>query len=65
LATEVIRLMRTTGVPNGISGVGYSDADIEALTDRTLPQQRLLDIAPREISPDDLSQLFRDSMRYW
>ena len=65
LAEEVIRLMRATGVPNGLSGVGYSDADIAALTDRTLPQQRLLDIAPREISPDDLSQLFRDSMRYW
>jgi hydroxyacid-oxoacid transhydrogenase len=52
-------------MPNGLSGVGYSDADIEALTDRTLPQKRLLDIAPRDISRDDLRQLFKDSMRYW
>ncbi len=65
LADQVIQLMRATGVPNGLSGLGYGDADIEALTDRTLPQKRLLDIAPREISRDDLSQLFKDSMRYW
>ncbi len=65
LADQVIQLMRATGMPNGLSGVGYSDADIEALTDRTLPQKRLLDIAPRDISRADLSQLFKDSMRYW
>jgi len=35
------------------------------LTQRTLPQRRLLDIAPREISDADLRQLFRDSMRLW
>jgi len=57
--------MRATGVPNGLAGVGYSDADIDALTQRTLPQRRLLDIAPREISDADLRQLFRDSMRLW
>ncbi len=65
LAEQVIQLMRVTGVPNGLSGVGYSDADIEALTARTLPQRRLLDIAPREISENDVRQLFKDSMRLW
>ncbi|MBT3171470.1 MAG: iron-containing alcohol dehydrogenase [Rhodospirillaceae bacterium] len=65
LAEQVIRLMRVTGMPNGLSEIGYSDADIEALTDRTLPQKRLLDIAPRDISRSDLQQLFKDSMRYW
>jgi len=65
LADQIIQLMRATGMPNGLSGVGYSDADIEALTDRTLPQKRLLDIAPRDISRDDLRKLFKDSMRYW
>ena len=65
LAEQIIKLMRATGVPNGLAGVGYSDADIDALTQRTLPQRRLLDIAPREISDADLRQLFRDSMRLW
>ena len=49
LADQVIQLMRASGIPNGLSGVGYSDEDIEALTNRTLPQKRLLDIAPRDI----------------
>jgi alcohol dehydrogenase class IV len=65
LAEQVIKLMRATGVPNGLAGVGYSDADIDALTQRTLPQRRLLDIAPRDISDADLRQLFKDSMRLW
>ena len=65
LAEQVTQLMRATGLPNGLSELGYGEADVEALTDRTLPQQRLLDIAPRDISRADLSQLFRDSMTYW
>ena len=65
LAEQVIQLMRATGLPNGLSELGYTEADVEALTDRTLPQKRLLDIAPRDISCADLSQLFRDSMTYW
>jgi hydroxyacid-oxoacid transhydrogenase len=65
LAERVISLMRATGIPNGLSALGYGEADIEALTDRTLPQKRLLDIAPQEISRDDLNNLFADSMRYW
>jgi alcohol dehydrogenase class IV len=65
LADQVTQLMRATGLPNGLSELGYGEDDIEALTDRTLPQQRLLDIAPRDISRADLSQLFRDSMTYW
>ncbi|MFP6688400.1 MAG: hydroxyacid-oxoacid transhydrogenase [Alphaproteobacteria bacterium] len=65
LAERVIGLMRATGVPNGLAELGYDDADIDALIDRTLPQKRLLDIAPRDISRGDLGQLFKDSMQYW
>jgi len=65
LADQVIRLMRATGIPNGLSGLGYKEADIDALTNRTLPQTRLLDIAPRRISKNDISDLFRNSMYYW
>ena len=37
LATEIIRIMRAVGMPNGLSGVGYTDDDITALTEGALP----------------------------
>jgi alcohol dehydrogenase class IV len=57
--------MRATGIPNGISGVGYGEADVDALTGGAFAQQRLLTNAPRDISRGDLAQLFRGAMRYW
>jgi alcohol dehydrogenase class IV len=57
--------MRATGVPNGISGVGYAERDVDALSDGAHAQQRLLTNAPREVGKDDLRALFRGAMRYW
>ncbi len=65
LAAEIVSLMRKTGMPNGISGVGYGEADLPALTDGAFPQQRLLKNAPREISRDALTGLFSDALSYW
>ena len=65
LAAEIVSLMRKTGMPNGISGVGYGEADLPALTDGAFPQQRLLKNAPREISRDALTGLFADALSYW
>lgn len=65
LATELVRWMQTTRMPNGITGVGYDSADVGALTDRALPQQRLLANAPREMSRPVLEELFRGALRYW
>jgi alcohol dehydrogenase class IV len=38
LAKHLIKLMRATGIPNGISGVGYGESDIGALSDGALAQ---------------------------
>ena len=57
--------MRATGMPNGLSGVGYGPEDVAALVDRTYPQQRLLTNAPCPVDRDDLTALFRDALRYW
>jgi alcohol dehydrogenase class IV len=65
LGKQLIGLMRATGIPNGISGVGYGEADVDALTGGAFAQQRLLTNAPRDISRGDLAQLFRGAMRYW
>ncbi len=65
LATQIIRLMRETQIPNGLADIGYSAEDIPALTDGSFPQRRLLANAPREISRDELSGLYRSAMHYW
>ena len=57
--------MRRTDMPNGLNGVGYTDDDIDALTDRTLPQKRLLVNSPRDVSRDDVRGFFKEAMHYW
>ena len=49
-------------VPNGLKEVGYSQSDIDRLIKGTLPQKKVLDIAPRQATPDDLGRLFEKSM---
>jgi alcohol dehydrogenase class IV len=65
LAEHLIRLMRSTGIPNGLSGVGYGERDVDALSEGAFAQQRLLTNAPREVGREHLPQLFRGAMRYW
>ncbi len=65
VAGRIIELMRATGVPNGIAGVGYGEADIPALTQGAFPQKRLLDNAPRAVSETELGGLYAAAMSYW
>jgi len=65
LSERLISLMRVTGMPNGITGVGYGEADIPALTEGAYPQRRLLDNAPRPIGRGELNGLFRNALAYW
>jgi hypothetical protein len=58
-------MMRASGIPNGVGGVGYGEADLSALVAGTVVQTRLLDNAPRPISSDDLGALFRSALRCW
>ncbi len=65
LAGAIIGLMRRTGMPNGLAAVGYTDADIPALVEGTLPQHRVTKLSPRPASAEDLAGLFAGAMRYW
>jgi len=65
LAKYLIGVMRATGMPNGISGVGYGESDVDALAAGAIPQQRVLTNSPCEVSEDDLRGLYREALRYW
>ena len=65
LADQIISMMRDTGIPNGLSGVGYSMSDLDALTDRSFAQKRLIDNGPLPIARNALKKLFHDAMSYW
>jgi hypothetical protein len=65
LADRVIDMMRRTGMPNGLTDVGYTDQDLDALADKAFPQKRLLDNAPLPIDQNQLKALFKDALTYW
>jgi hydroxyacid-oxoacid transhydrogenase len=57
--------MRKTGMPNGLRAVGFSEADVDKLVEGTLPQHRVTKLSPKPATPDDLRQLFLDSLVIW
>jgi hydroxyacid-oxoacid transhydrogenase len=65
LAGAIIDVMRKTGMPNGLSAIGYTAADVDQLVAGTLPQHRVTKLAPKPASAEDLRQLFLDSMVIW
>ena len=65
LASEIIKLMKATGMPNGLEAVGYGPSDIEDLVQGTLPQHRVTKLSPKPASAEDLRQLFTESMTLW
>lgn len=65
LADTLIGLMRRLNLPNGLSAVGFTEADVPVLVEGTLPQHRVTKLSPRPASADDLAALFRDAMQYW
>ena len=65
LAAEIVEIMKRTGMPNGLSAVGFTADDIPALVRGTLPQHRVTKLSPRPASESDLATLFLESMVIW
>ena len=65
LASQIERIMRRVGMPNGLSGVGLGPDDVEALVAGTLPQHRVTKLSPRPATAEDFRELFLAAMRYW
>lgn len=49
-------------IPDGLNGVGYTDSDIDNLVKGTLPQRKVLDVAPKQATSDDLAAIIQKSM---
>jgi alcohol dehydrogenase class IV len=52
-------------MPNGIGAVGFITSDIPDLVAGTLKQQRILAMAPRDVTEEDLAAIFRGSIDNW
>jgi hydroxyacid-oxoacid transhydrogenase len=65
LADAVIELMKKTGIPNGLAAVGYTEADVDALVEGTLPQHRVTKLCPRPFGKEELRSIFLDSLSLW
>ena len=65
LAGQIIKFMQATKFPGGLRSIGFAERDLDALVEGTWPQQRVIKNAPREVSRDDLKELFRGAMAYW
>ena len=65
LPQALIALMRQVGAPSGIAELGYAEADIPALVDGALKQQRLLVGAPRPVGRGDLERILQASLANW
>jgi hydroxyacid-oxoacid transhydrogenase len=58
----LLALMRDVGAPTGLRQLGYDDGDVDALVEGALKQQRLLVVAPRKATEDDLARILRESL---
>lgn len=65
LADGIVSVMKQLNIPNGLSAVGYTDDDIPALVEGTLPQHRVTKLSPRPAGREELTQLFADAMKAW
>ncbi len=65
LSDQIVKIMKMTGMPNGLAAVGFTGADVDDLVKGTIPQHRVTKLSPRPASEADLKQLFRDSMTCW
>jgi hydroxyacid-oxoacid transhydrogenase len=57
-------LLKLGDQPRGIKALGYERSHIPALVEGTLPQRRVLNLAPSPVARDDLESLFEEAMVY-
>jgi len=58
----LLGLIRDIEVPNGIATFGYAEGDIPALVEGAMQQQRLLAVAPRQVTDEALAAILHESL---
>lgn len=62
LPATLRHIMDEVGIPSGLRPLGFTTADIPDLVDGALAQQRLLSIAPIDVTTSDLAHVFEESL---
>ena len=65
LSDRIVAFMQRLKLPNGLSGLGYTSADIRVLVEGTLPQHRVTKLSPRPASREDLTRIFEEALTAW
>ena len=55
--------MYDLGCPDGLGSMGFTNGDVDGLVAGTLPQERVTKLSPRLFTPDDLANIFENSMK--
>ncbi len=64
LAARIIGLMRKTGAPNGLGGVGFGRDDVPALARSSARQARAINNSPRETNLVDIENIYAAAISY-
>ena len=65
LANAIIELIQKIHIPNGLRSLGYNESDSRTLAKGAMPQHRVINLSPRPVTENDLTQIFMDSMTLW
>jgi alcohol dehydrogenase class IV len=65
LPQVLVQLMRDIGVPSGVAAFGYGEPDVPELVAGAMQQQRLLAVAPVEVTEEDLAGILQASLVNW
>ena len=65
VADRMIRLMRDTHAPNGLSGVGFGPGDVGNLAASSIRQTRAINNAPRIADLRTMEDIYSAAISYW
>jgi hydroxyacid-oxoacid transhydrogenase len=65
LPAVLLELMKDVRAPRGLAEFGYTEHDTPELVRGALQQQRLLDVAPKQVDETDLGRIITASLSNW
>lgn len=61
----VVKLMKDLNTGRGLKYEGFSEKDIDELSEAAMKMQRLLSMSPRTVSVEDVKEIYKGSMENW